>query len=234
MGSAFGQMKSAVDPMQSFGKIMEVLNIVMLPLTYLMTIFASIIAKALIPYIGDIIVLMEDLEVGIEDTSNAMNVWANENIPETVEAMHWLSDAMDNMIIRYLEVLTNVEELNKEWLIFIDDLNIIYNWLEDLHDSFYNASNAIEDLIGWLEDIPTFGGGDGGGGGGGNNCDDPIYAITHPLECGGLRSSGNVSIPGSSSMSTSNSIIINMQGAIIDDRDKLIRDIIEQVIIRIG
>jgi len=231
MGSAFGQMKSAVDPMKSFGKIMEVLNIVMLPLTYVMTILAMVIAKQLMPYIKDIILLLDDLEVAIgdasiamEDWTAAMNEWLENEVPWFVDSMFWLADAMSDAIVRTWEVYTNISELNKEWLIFIEDLEIIYGWIEDLSASLYTASDAIETLIGWLNAIPIIDGG-GGGGGEGPGFDWPI--IPNPW-------GEPVYVPGASSTSTSTNLTIDLRGSIIDDRDKLIRDITEQVIIRLG
>ena len=205
MGNAFASIRKSVDPMKGFSKILEIVNVLMLPLTYIFTILAMIILKTLMPYIGQLIIILGDLEQALQDVGEAA------------------VSAIDSLHTWYVAF--------NEWF----ESTVVFEWIAAFSDLMnLGLANAIEGAIGNIEDLIavldriSFSGGGGGTGGG----------FDWPWEGGGWPTGpvgGNMaSIPmiGGSS-STSNTVNINLQGSIIDDRDKLIRDIVEQVVIRL-
>lgn len=206
MGGAFKQIRKSVDPMKGFSKILEIVNVLMLPLTYIFTILAMIILKALMPYLGDLIIILGDLEQALRDVGEA-----------AITAI----DSLHTWYVAFNEWFESTVVF--EWIAaFSDILNI------GLIKAIEGTIETIEDLIEVFDRISLSGGGGGTGGG-----------FSWPWEEGGGWPTGPVggqtaSVPiiGASS-NTSNSININLQGSIIDDRDKLIRDIVEQVVIRL-
>ena len=204
MGGAFRQVKQAVDPMKAFSKIFEIISVLMLPLTVLFTIFAKIILTELMPYIIELIKIIEDLGEVAEDSAG----WLDEFIILVGEQVDFI-----------------VTDTVRIWDAFTTGIDDIVTYIED----------AWEDLIDDLEDLlPDFGGFDGGGGGGDGGGGppgffDPIF--------GGPGSPGtpeNPILPIYPASTTNNTININLQNSVIDNRDKLIRDIAEQVTIRFG
>ena len=195
MGGAFGEIRKSVDPMKSFSKILEIVNVLMLPLTYIMTILAMVILKALMPYIGDLILLLDDLEQALRDVGEA-----------AVAAMVSLA-AYEPLIISYFTW----------WDTFHNDLGTL--WMDSFGFLYLAIYDFFQDLF---ELIP---GGGGGGGGGPPDNDLPWYIPQPPS----IDPIPRVPIIGGASTS----VIINLQNSIIDDRDKLIRDIVEQVVIRL-
>jgi len=202
MGNAFGQIRKSVGPMQSFSKILEVVNVLMLPLTYVMTILAMVIAKSLLPYLGDVIKLMDQIGIsasGTDDLNDSLCRMIDDVFPGLIDWVDKWANAIYNASLAGWAVWLSWDAIVKEWQTFADDI-----------------LSFIEDLVNLVP------GGGGGGGGDGSN-DEAI-----PIDFGPTPY-----IPMASSSSTSNSVIINLQGSINDDRDKLIRDIVEQVVIRL-
>ena len=203
MGNAFSQMKSSVDPMKSFGKIMEVLSVVMLPLTYIFTLLAAVILNKLMPYIEWLIENIDKL--GISSETTAENMW-------------YMGGALDHLLY-LIPVLTG-------W--FIALYNAMHIWFLEadwgLTRFFAAWDKGIDDLydkiVGFFEGL---GGGGGGGGDDGDGWELPEWPELPP---------GYPPIIGSST--SSNNITIDLSNSVIESKDALVRDIVEQVIIRLG
>ena len=205
MGSAFGQMKSAVDPMKSFSKIMEVLNVLMLPLTYIFTLLAAIILNKLMPYISDLITYIDELSLALEEQA-----WWNKSGIDFIQ-----EDAIPALIAWY----------NALHIWFL-------GWDQRLADFLTAWDEGMEDLYGWVVDLfenigALFPGGGGGAGGGG----DGGYSFPFPPIMPPPMPPGS---PPIISGTSSTYLSIDLSNSIIDNRDKLVRDIVEQVIIRLG
>ena len=203
MGNAFGQIRKSVDPMKSFSKIMEILNVVMLPLTYIFTILAYVILKELMPYISDLIDLLDDLEEALEDvgeaTANAIDdlaAWTDTWWP----ALYKTLEELDEIIWKADDSIALIILISELFLQF----------LEDVMDAITELQQGI----------------------GGTPIGPDIFDLfpTPIIPMGGTPLNSSIL----NTSSTSNTVNINLQGSIIDNRDKLIRDITEQVIIRIG
>ena len=206
MGSAFGQMKSAVDPMKSFGKIMEILNVVMLPLTYIVTLLAAVIIGKLMPHIIELIDYIDDLNIALEEQA-----WWNKSGIDYIneDAIPALQRWYENLHIWFDGWDQRQTDFFKAWDEGLDD---IYGWFEDL-------INDIKDLL----TLDLRGGGGGGGGGGGDDGFEwPEFEW------------GTGPVGGGTNYNTTNSVNINLSNAVIDNRAKLVRDISEEVIIRLG
>ncbi len=207
MGGAFSQMKSAVDPMKSFSKIFEVIGVIMLPLTFLMTLLARIILVELMPYIDDLIVALEDLGEWID--------WI------AIQIGGWVTD-LEAMGVSWGLIFSALNSQKTEFDLLIIVLDTVLGLFEDIN-------TAIGDIITTIQDWKTGGGFGGGDGGDDGNWWDPLLDWI-PGQGDNQRSSSSSTTTNNSS----NNININLQGSIISDRDKLIRDISEQVMIRIG
>jgi hypothetical protein len=206
MGGAFSQIRKSVDPMQSFSKLLEIVNVLMLPLTYIFTILAMVILKELMPYVGDLILALGDLEKALDDAAKS-----------AYDAIDALEDFITDW---YPEV--EAWALSLQWIVLlIGDLR------NTINETFFPLQKFIDfiDLIVSTLERYSFGGGGGdggGGGGGGGGWHNPIYDYPpyNNLPSGGWN--------------TSNNLTIDLRGAVVDDRDKLIRDITEQVMMRLG
>ena len=260
MGNAFGQVKSAVNPMQSFSKILEVLSILMLPLTYIFTVLAAYIAEYLIGYIEDLVGWLEDLgdyiedelipiiealidiiiivvdlivividflggfvtvlgylSAGLDNVGTSVKVWTL-LLPLVVEGFHavinaviWWGETWDNFWISFGEIMSAG---------FMGIIDNTVGLITSVYDAFEDMMNGILSLI------P----GDWGGGDDGDGDENPWY---DPI---GIFGSSSASSSSSSDITntSSNTVNIDLRGAIVDDRDQLIRDISQEVIIRLG
>jgi hypothetical protein len=206
MGGAFKEIKSSVDPMRSFQKILEIMNVLMLPLTYIMTILAYVILNELMPYIGDLIIAMKDVAKAIDKATEATNDYIDSlgGLGPAIE--YWNNLIQDSVIAFCIEAFSVVNAFN------------------DMTSGVGNLIRIVQDFLDLIDDHS------GGGGGGGGGSPPPGYHIPGtPIEYPTLPPIGNPVVA-----SASNTVNINLAGAVIDDRDKLIRDISEQVIMRLG
>ena len=256
MGGAFKSLKSSLNPMKSFSKIFEVISIVMLPLTFAMTLLAQVIFEYLMPYIRDVIVLLKELSVNVDTWIKDMGRWAYET-EITLDA--WLAyvGLTTAQVLDYLAQISGgnldtTAAMFDNWDLFWDGLisettkgledllTLDKNYYDDLADFLEDWIKDVLDMFGSLGDISGggIGGGDGGGGGW-----DPIGDIIDWFHSGGVvPRTGNYRLQAGETVidkhsdvgGTSNVININLQDSIIENRDKLIRDITEAVIIRIG
>ncbi len=208
MGGAFKQIRKSVDPMKSFSKILEIVNVLMLPLTFVMTLLAQIILTALMPYISDLIVALEDLGIWID--------WL------TIKITGWLIQ-LEAMGVSWDLIFSALNSQKTEFdllIVTVDTLAAAFEWVND----------TIGDLLTSIRDWKSLGGFDGGGDGGdGGNWWDPLLDWI-PGQGDNQRSSSS----STTNNSTNNNININLQNSVIENRDKLIRDIAEQVTIRLG
>ena len=206
MGSAFKSIRGSIDPMKSFSKIMEVLSIIMLPLTFVFTILAQIIAKQLIPHIVNLIEYIDEL-------GDAAKLSTDEVDYLTLAWEGWMRQ--NEMILLSLETLFFYLFI---WRGHIDAMNSavdsLMEGLQGMIDVILEIADAYETLFNSI----------GGGGGGGGDTPWDFWD-----EVGGFPVLG-----GSTTNSTANTININLSNSVIDSKDKLVRDIVEQVIIRIG
>ena len=229
MGNAFKSMRASVDPMKSFAKIFEIIGVIMLPLTFLFTLLAAIILNELMPYIVDLIALIDDLGDVAQASADEVD-YLNEYYEIQVAKvnaliyafgkLHYWLFVFDVRVWALNEGLDALEGIMDSVLFVINELiggfEDLFTAMDDFLDDIWNHP-----LVKWATgrgDVPGSGG-DGGGGGGGDEL--PWWIPQHPI------------IPRGSS-NTSNTVNINLSGAVIDNRDKLVRDIVEQVVIRIG
>ncbi len=200
MGSAFKSIQGSIDPMKSFSKIMEVLSLIMLPLTFIVTLLAQVIAKKLMPHINTLIEGIDDLGISADSTA-----W-------------YMAGAIDTVYILIPLIAQAVDDLNA-WFLGWDERQSAFftAWDEGLDDISGKIEEWIEYILSLVPDPP-----------GGDDGDDTPWDFWE--EVGGFPVLG-----GSTTSTTNNSAInINLQGSIIDNRAKLIQDITEAVIIRIG
>ena len=209
MGGAFKQIRKSVDPMKSFSKILEIVNVLMLPLTFVMTLLAQIILTALMPYISDLIVALEDLGIWID--------WL------TIKITGWLIQ-LEAMGVSWELIFSAFDSTGANIDRLIITLGIIAGAFEWVNDTIDNIIDTIRD---W-KSLGGFGGGDGDGGDGGSIWDELMKLI--PGQGDNQRGSGSTS---TTTNNSSNTININLQNSVIDNRDKLIRDIAEQVAMRL-
>ena len=233
MGSAFKSIRGSIDPMKSFSKIMEVLSIIMLPLTFIFTILAQIIAKQLLPHIINLIEYIDELGDVAKTSTDEVDyltlawegwMWQNEMIIMSLETLFY-----------YLFIWRgHIDAMNSGAETLMLSLQGVIDFFTGLGIGIYAFWTGVgQDLLDWLEDLGNaiidlftldldLGGGGGGGGGDGPTIWETIEDIFTP--------------PGAktSTLSTSNTVNINLSNSIIENKDKLVRDIVEQVIIRIG
>ena len=145
-------------------------------------------------------------------------------------------------IIKLIEIIEDLGEVAEDsagWLdefiilvgeqvdfIVTDTVRIWDAFIKGIDDTVTYIEDAWDDLIDALTP-PSFGGGGGGPGGG----TFPQFPELPGLEIPDFEPP---SIPEVPFPRSSNTININLQGSVIDDRGKLIRDIVEQVVMRIG
>ena len=210
MGGAFKQIRKSVDPMKSFSKILEIVNVLMLPLTFVMTLLAQIILTALMPYISDLIVALEDLGIWID--------WL------TIKITGWVIQ-LEAMGVSWELIFSALNSQKTEFDLLIIVLNTLaaaFEWVND----------TIGDLLTSIRDWKSLGGFDGGGDGGDDgNWYDPL--VDYIIGGGGGGTSAPATMSSTNTNNTNN-ININLQGSVIDDRGKLVRDIVEEVVMRIG
>lgn len=207
MGNAFNSIKSSVDPMKSFSKIMEILGVVMLPLTFLFTLFAAIILKELMPYIADLILMIDDLG----DIAK--------NSAEEIDYLNCMYESYLNNLKIENYLIIKLIEVMIEW----------YSVLWECTYSIENFTGAIGDMLDLIWDHPLVqfvtGRADYDGDEGGDGGDEPWDFWE---EVGGFP------LGGATSSTTNSTVNINLTGAIVDNKAQLINDITEAVIIRIG
>lgn len=249
MGRAFTKAKEAVNPMRSFTKLFEVFGMILLPLTYLITILAAKLAVALMPLIQQLILLV--VEYG--DELATLVRWIVIVIGWVITFFGWLrklGDAIGNWLddveaawVKFWENWYDI--LEKWWYSIIDTLilgcDFLYKeWVgfwSDLYDAVTDWVQRIIDAITGADD----------GGDGGNEREPSIWDIFTPQGGQYAHSGGLVPRTGWYKLQAQERVIdkhdarggggttinIDMRGAIIDDRDKLITDIVEQVTMRI-
>lgn len=259
MGSAFSQVKSALNPMQDFAKALKFITVLMKPFTILFTVLGAAILMAALPAIEKFIEvltsptflrLMEELGyiigtlilVALEALIPVL--W--ELAPILAELVQFFREnewAMALLIAALKTLLVSLWALY--WVLVT--LKLIFHTTVDAVNTL---SNAFEKLLGWVKGLSdaagtiTGDGGDGGDGdgdGGGGNGDD-WWDPFDWFHAGGIaQKTGNIRVQkgeviGSkhSRGGTTNIIHVHLENAIIDNRDRLVRDIAEQVVIRIG